>query len=113
MKEKFYGFVPHTCEQCKVTFYSSGHQGGDAGHGAEAILEFSENGSAMNMTAFIKLKNGKEIQIEDMESISLSVFGDWELSGMAIALLGIGKQLLEDKDVAEEYNEYVRIQNLD
>jgi len=107
MKEVFAVFRPDIPEQCKVVAYVSGHKGGDAGHGAEAIVEFSPQSGACHLE--VELNNGKSHSFEwDIKSVSLSMFGDWEMEGLAFALIEIGQQLLDDPTVRKDYLEYKR-----
>lgn len=64
--------------------------GGDAGHGGEAIVEFSMPDGGC----------GFDVQLdESRQAVSIAVRGDWELEGMVVALAELGKQLLARPDV--------------
>jgi hypothetical protein len=103
MKEFEYRFTPNMPEQCSVSFVSTGSKGGDSGYGGNASLILSENGSNMNIQADLNFTNGEKKTFEDLESISLTVCGDWELEGLAIALLDIGRKLLSKDDIVKDY----------
>jgi len=103
MKEFECKFTPNMPEQCVVSFVSTGSKGGDAGHGGNASLVFSENGSDMNIQADLTFNNGDKKTFDDLANISLTVCGDWELEGLAIALMDIGRKLLSKDDIIKDY----------
>jgi hypothetical protein len=90
-------------EQCVVEFKSNGSQGGDGEHGGYATLEFKENGAETGIQLDIRLTTGQEYKLNDVELISLTVKGDWELEGLATALMDIGRKLLQRDDILEDY----------
>lgn len=103
MKEFVCKFTPHMPEQCAVSFVSTGSKGGDSGHGGNASLIFSENGSSMDIQVDLTFTNGDTQSFRDLSQINLTVCGDWELEGLAIALMDIGKKLLSQNAMAEDY----------
>lgn len=103
MKQFDYQFTPNMPEQCSVSFSSTGSKGGDSGHGGNAALIFSENGSNMNIQVDLTFTNGEKKTFEDLANISLTVCGDWELEGLAIALMNIGRNLLSKDDIVKDY----------
>lgn len=96
-------FTPSMPEQCAISLISTGSKGGDAGHGGNASLVFSENGSDLNIQVDLTFTNGEKQTFEDLKDISLTVCGDWELEGLAIALMDIGRKLLSKDDVIKDY----------
>lgn len=105
MKEAFAVFSPDIPEQCEVVAYVSGHQGGDAGHGAEATVKFRPQSGACHLE--VEFTNGETHSFEwDIKEVSFSMFGDWEMEGLAFALIEIGQQLLNDPTVRRDYLEY-------
>lgn len=82
-----------TCEHPTVVFESTGSQGGDAGHGGEASIEFSmlQGGSGFSL-----------IVSPDNRFVRIAVQGDWELEGLALALLDLGRALMARDDVLED-----------
>ncbi|MDD2462497.1 MAG: hypothetical protein PHI97_00705 [Desulfobulbus sp.] len=93
MKEFNDTFFPELPEQCKVSFTSTGLMGGDSGHGANASLVFSENGSNMNIQVDLYFQNGNQESFSDLKEISITTFGDWEVEGLAKALIDLGEKL--------------------
>ncbi len=106
MKEFACKFTPKIPEQCAVSFVSSGSQGGDSGHGGNASLTFSENGSRMDIQVDLAFNNGDKETFRDLSEIRLTVCGDWELEGLAIALMDIGKKLLSKDDFIKDYTNW-------
>jgi len=89
MKEFSFTFEPNIPEQVKVSFISTGSQGGDAGHGGEAVLLLSMTHGGDGMTVSV---DGETT--DGAETVRISVGGDWELEGLAVAFLELGKALL-------------------
>lgn len=83
---------PTIPEHPQLTFISSGPMGGDAGHGADAVLKIT----FPNTGAIVELSN-PEARFEDHdtqgEEISISVCGDWEIDGFEEGLITLGRQL--------------------
>lgn len=90
-------------EQCVVEFKSNGSQGGDGGYGGYASLELKENGAETGIQLDIRLTTGQEYKLNDVERISLTVKGDWELEGLATAIMDIGRKMLQRDDILEDY----------
>lgn len=90
-------YLPNICEQPGIFFESTGSQGGDAGHGGRATLTFTMEGG----DGFGVLVQGdqKTTYQQAIKKVSITVFGDWELAGMAVALLELGRSLLNRDDV--------------
>ncbi len=103
MKEFACKFTPNMPEQCTVSFISTGSKGGDSGHGGNASLIFSENGSSMDIQVDLNFTNGEKKTFNGLSEICLTACGDWELEGLAIALMDIGKKLLSKDGLAEDY----------
>ena len=57
----------------------------------------------MNIQVDLTSVNGQTMSIQDIKDISLTVCGDWELEGLAIALMDIGRKLLSRDDVVKDY----------
>ena len=70
----------HTCEQCSITFATSGLQGGDTGNGGWGLLKIDMGELEQRIT---HIKNGVEIVCT----------GDWEIEGLISALVRMGKVL--------------------
>lgn len=85
-------------EEPTIRFISTGSQGGDAGHGGEACIEItlpSTGGLVVmedNKGNVVFEKQPHEVQ---EHKISITVFGDWELSGLEDAILTIGHMFKE------------------
>lgn len=95
MKEFVYTYQPEICEQPKITFFTTGHCGGDSGHGGEACLTISmkDGGTGLHVET-------KRRRVGDScDEVRVSVFGDWELEGFAIGLMELGRKLLSRDDV--------------
>ena len=82
-------------------FVTTGPMGGDAGHGAEAILEIQFPSAG----AVVDLSNPEERfpdaffdNMETMNSVlRITVFGDWEIGGLEDGLIELGRQLAAKK----------------
>lgn len=85
-------------EEPTVRFISTGPQGGDAGHGGEATIEITLPSTG----ALVSVENSKGETVFEKQpyevqehKISITVFGDWELSGLENAIQVIGDLLKE------------------
>jgi len=86
-------------EEPTVRFISTGPQGGDAGHGGEATIEII----LPTTGALVVVENDKgetvfEKQPHEVQEhkISITVFGDWELTGLEDAIQILGDLLKQD-----------------
>lgn len=83
--------TPHMPEQLSLKFLTTGGMGGDAGHGGHAVLEaYAENGGVYSFTPAMTSPEGAMITAE----------GDWELQGLAAALVLLGR-ILEAEGLAK------------
>lgn len=87
MKEFATRFVPDMAEQCEVRLFISGHQGGDAGHGADATIEFVPQSGACMLE--VELESGEKQCFdyaigEQIKKVSFSMLGDWEIMHRSI-----------------------------
>jgi len=89
-------------------FVTTGPMGGDAGHGAEAVLEIQFPSTG----AVVDLSNSEE-RFPDSEerfpeacfnttdtlnsTLRITVFGDWEIGGLEDGLIELGRQLAAKK----------------
>lgn len=105
MKEFDYRYLSPMAEQPDVQFSSTGLRGGDAGHGGHAILFFNMYGG-YGFDVRFKDENGNDREI-NTQRVSVAVSGDWELSGMAIAFLELGRALLARDDVLKTRSRWV------
>jgi|GEM_PF-6219391 len=104
MKEFDYTFHPNAPEQATVRFCSTGSKGGDAGHGGNASIVFSESGSDLNLQVDLKFTDGKELSFDmGISELSITTCGDWEIEGLAIALMDIGRKLLGRDDILRDF----------
>jgi hypothetical protein len=103
MKEFSCNLQSHMPEHCIVEFNSNGTQGGDSGHGGYAMLEFRENGGHTNMEICVDLENGQQVHLEDLSKVNITVRGDWELEWLAIALMDLGRKMLQRDDIINDY----------
>ena len=98
MKPMDFTFEADMPEQPNLTFVSSGSKGGDAGHGGGAFIRLSMphggNGFAINAVTDMD-----ELDFDEVREVSIDVMGDWELEGLAIAFLELGRALLARDDV--------------
>jgi len=110
MKDHKFKYTPSLPEQCAVSFETNGSQGGDAGHGAYAALTFRNNGAGTMPDVNIKTRDGELQTISnmftDIEWINVFVSGDWEAEGMAVALIGMARQMLNDDDLLRTFVEW-------
>jgi hypothetical protein len=97
MKEFDYTFTGAIPEQLSIRFYTTGRCGGDAGHGGAAFIELSMEDGGGGFTVLSEF-GGKQEQSDNVESVRVAVFGDWELDGMAICFLELGRALLARDD---------------
>lgn len=97
MQEFKFEFQNPMPEQPSIRFYTTGHCGGDAGHGGEAVLQLTMKDGGDGLTVLSETA-GEQAQAENVESVSISVYGDWELDGMAICFLELGRALLARND---------------
>jgi hypothetical protein len=82
-------------------FVTTGPMGGDAGHGAEAVLEIQFPSTG----AVVDLSNSEERfpdacfdTIDTLNStLRITVFGDWEIGGLEDGLIELGRQLAAKK----------------
>lgn len=95
-----YETEPYVPEEPTIRFFSTGSQGGDAGHGGEATIEIILPSTG----ALVSVENSKgetvfERQPHEVQEhkISITVFGDWELSGLENAIQVIGDLLKGSK----------------
>lgn len=113
------GHLPEIPEQLSVIVGTNGQQGGDSGHGGNAVIEFKAD-SGMNHVRILN-KNGDTLFSGDMSfddiSVQIIVQGDWEIAGLMSAIIEVGKscekiiepviERLHDK-VSSERNEFAR-----
>ena len=100
MKQTDFRFDPTFPEQPILEFLSTGSCGGDAGHGGFSVLTLSAksgNGFLVSVTD----ANGETAQVDDASKIMISIAGDWELEGFALALLELGRHLIARDDVMD------------
>jgi len=104
MKEFDHTFHPNIPEQATVRFCSTGSKGGDAGHGGDASIVFLESGSNLNLQVDLKFTDGKKMSFNNgISELSITTCGDWELEGLAIALMDIGRKLLNRDDIIKDF----------
>jgi len=77
-------------EHIELEYVTNGHQGGDSGHGGYTTLKIG----SIPFSCDIKI-NGEKQEFNDLETIEITVRGDWESSGFAEAFIALGKELLE------------------
>ena len=76
-------------EYIEVGYKTNGHKGGDAGHGCYTTLSLRAGICGADISI-----NGNELQeIEDGDTIQVTVKGDWEASGFASAFIELGEKL--------------------
>lgn len=68
------------CEHADIKLRSSGHRGGDSGHGAGADLIITQDCGAIEIT---KLERG----------VRIWVGGDWEVTGLLTGLVKLGDRI--------------------
>jgi len=100
MKSFEYKQVPHMCEQPSIALDVSGTCGGDAGHGGYAFIKLSMVHGGNGFVVSSETDYGTE-ETEEVREVTISVLGDWELEGMAVAFLELGRALLARDDVLE------------
>jgi hypothetical protein len=84
-------------EQPDIRFYTTGHCGGDAGHGGETFVKLAMPHGGSGFTVVTEDEDGKT-QRDEVRSVSVGVYGDWEYEGMARAFIGLGLALLAERD---------------
>lgn len=102
--------IPNMTEQCVVSFHTTGSKGGDAGHGGNACFSVFGNGSSYpGIQVDMTLKDGGTVSYYDkIEGVIITVQGDWELEGLAGALMEIGTSLAARKDVMYDFARWNR-----
>jgi hypothetical protein len=86
MKQFQYSYTAPIPEKPSLEFYTTGLKGGDSGHGGEACLYLAMQGGSRLHVTF----NDDTVEVD---SVAISAFGDWELSGLAVALMQLGAAL--------------------
>ena len=77
-----------------VEFVSTGIKGGDAGHGGYATLKITLSSSDSDLRVHNKDTGLDETShLGSGDTISLTVYGDWELGGLEDAIIAIGEAL--------------------
>lgn len=80
-------FMP---EHIEIEYITNGFMGGDSGHGGYTTLKIKPPSTC----AVVKIGD-REIEVEEHETISITVRGDWESGGFARAFIKLGKKLLK------------------
>lgn len=90
---------PRLPEEPTLRFWTTGTQGGDAGHGGEAALRILLPNTGAHV--FIKSDSGEPLfdQMVEGESIlDVTVLGDWELDGLENAILELADLIRGEKE---------------
>lgn len=98
MKEFHHEVTAQIPEQIDVEFSTTGSCGGDAGHGGDASITFKMENGGSGFTLLVSTDHDS-FQLDDVRKLTLVTCGDWELEGLAIALLDLGRALLARDDV--------------
>jgi hypothetical protein len=85
-------------EHPTLFFYSTGHKGGDMGHGSEAVLQFIVDGGAYTVKTSPVPSDGL---LDAGAGVSFVAYGDWEITGLIRGLINLGRKL-EGREELEE-----------
>jgi hypothetical protein len=117
MKPFKFKYVSDMAEHVDITFVTNGHGGGDSSHGgyAELTLSLKDRGHGLLVTTDA-LRDPFESETADVSEVKIAVKGDWELDGLAVAFLELGRALMARDDAlacrqywhdsAKEYSPY-------
>ena len=105
--KKCRGDVPHLpelhivaeslmAEHIELEYMTNGMQGGDSGHGGYTTLKIG----SIPFSCDIKI-NGEKQEFNDLETIEITVRGDWESSGFASAFIKLGKKLFKKTRITD------------
>ena len=86
-------FMP---EHIEIEYTTNGFMGGDAGHGGYTTLKIG----SIPFSCDIKI-NGEKQEFNDLETIEITVRGDWESSGFASAFIKLGKKLFKKTRITD------------
>ena len=86
-------FMP---EHIELEYITNGLQGGDSGHGGYTTLKIG----SIPFCCDIKI-NGEKQEFNDLETIEITVRGDWESTGFAAAFIKLGKKLFKKTRVTD------------
>ena len=93
MSIKTNSFMP---EHIELEYTTNGLQGGDSGHGGYTTLKIG----SIPFSCDIKI-NGEKQEFNDLETIEITVRGDWESSGFASAFIKLGKKLFKKTRITD------------
>ena len=83
-------------EHIELEYTTNGLQGGDSGHGGYTTLKIG----SIPFSCDIKI-NGEKQEFNDLETIEITVRGDWESSGFASAFIKLGKKLFKKTRITD------------
>jgi hypothetical protein len=93
---------PYSAETIFTDALATGFQGGDAGHGGHASVTFTQNAGTLHVAWE---NHGRKREVEDVDSVTVTVGGDWEqsdlLRGLIQAAVTIARELYGDEKEAD------------
>jgi hypothetical protein len=99
MKPFAFTYVSAMPEHVDLNFVTNGHGGGDSSHGgyAELTVSMKSRGHGLLVTTDAP-RDPFESQTDDVSEVKIAVKGDWELDGLAVAFLELGRALMARDD---------------
>jgi hypothetical protein len=76
---------PGSAETIFTDAMATGFMGGDSGHGGNAAVTFTQNGGAMD--AIVKRDDGREVHLDGVQQVTVTVGGDWEQGDLLRGLI--------------------------